>query len=43
MSMTARTVNALVQLGSVICLARLLSPEDYGLVTMVLWWRAVGR
>jgi polysaccharide transporter, PST family len=36
MSMTARTVNALVQLGSVICLARLLSPEDYGLVTMVL-------
>jgi PST family polysaccharide transporter len=31
----ARSVNALVQIGSVLFLARLLSPEDYGLVGMV--------
>ena len=31
----ARGVNAVVQIGSVILLARLLSPEDYGLVSMV--------
>lgn len=32
---SARAVNALVQIGSVMCLARLLTPEDYGLVAMV--------
>jgi PST family polysaccharide transporter len=34
-SVLARAVNALVQVGSVVFLARLLTPEDYGLVTMV--------
>ena len=34
-SLAARAVNALVQVASVIVLARLLSPEDYGLVRMV--------
>jgi polysaccharide transporter, PST family len=34
-SLGARAVNALVQVASVIVLARLLSPEDYGLVSMV--------
>jgi PST family polysaccharide transporter len=34
-SLAARAVNALVQIGSVLFLARLLSPEDYGLVGMV--------
>jgi len=34
-SLAARAVNALVQVASVIVLARLLSPEDYGLVGMV--------
>jgi PST family polysaccharide transporter len=34
-SLAARAVNALVQVASVIVLARLLSPEDYGLVSMV--------
>jgi PST family polysaccharide transporter len=34
-SLAARSVNALVQIGSVLFLARLLSPEDYGLVGMV--------
>jgi PST family polysaccharide transporter len=33
-SIGARVVNALVQIGSVVLLARLLSPEDYGLVGM---------
>lgn len=32
----ARAVNMLVQLGSTILLARVLSPHDYGLVVMVL-------
>lgn len=31
----ARITNALIQIGSVLFLARLLSPEDYGLVSMV--------
>jgi PST family polysaccharide transporter len=31
----ARGVNAVVQIGSVLFLARLLTPEDYGLVAMV--------
>jgi len=35
-SMVFRVVNAVFQIGSVIFLARLLSPEDYGLVGMVL-------
>lgn len=35
-SIGARAVNALIQIGSVLFLARLLSPEDYGLVGMVL-------
>jgi PST family polysaccharide transporter len=34
-SLTARAVNVLIQIGSVLFLARLLSPEDYGLVSMV--------
>jgi PST family polysaccharide transporter len=34
-SIGARIINALVQIGSVVVLARLLSPEDYGLVGMV--------
>ena len=34
-SLAARAVNSLVQVASVIVLARLLSPEDYGLVGMV--------
>ena len=34
-SVFARAVNALVQVGSVVFLARLLTPEDYGIVTMV--------
>jgi polysaccharide transporter, PST family len=33
-SIGARVINALVQVGSVVFLARLLSPEDYGLVAM---------
>jgi polysaccharide transporter, PST family len=35
-SVAARFINALVQIGSVLFLARLLSPEDYGLVGMVV-------
>jgi PST family polysaccharide transporter len=35
LSIAARGINILVQVGSVILLARLLSPEDYGLVAMV--------
>src|SRR3954465_7607005 len=35
LSIIARAVNALIQVGSVLFLARLLSPEDYGLVSMV--------
>jgi polysaccharide transporter, PST family len=34
-SIVARSVNAAIQIGSVLFLARLLSPEDYGLVGMV--------
>ncbi len=34
-SLAARAVNAAIQIGSVLFLARLLSPEDYGLVSMV--------
>lgn len=34
-SVAARLLNAFVQIGSVLFLARLLSPEDYGLVSMV--------
>jgi polysaccharide transporter, PST family len=34
-SIGARVINALVQIASVVVLARLLSPEDYGLVSMV--------
>jgi PST family polysaccharide transporter len=34
-SIAARGINAVVQIGSVLFLARLLSPEDYGLVSMV--------
>jgi PST family polysaccharide transporter len=34
-SVGARAINALVQIASVVVLARLLSPEDYGLVSMV--------
>jgi PST family polysaccharide transporter len=34
-SVAARAINAVVQIGSVLFLARLLSPEDYGLVSMV--------
>jgi PST family polysaccharide transporter len=34
-SIVARVINAAVQVGSIIFLARLLSPEDYGLVAMV--------
>jgi PST family polysaccharide transporter len=32
----ARVVTAVIQVGSVLCLARLLTPEDYGLVAMVV-------
>lgn len=35
-SISARGINALIQIGSVLFLARLLTPEDYGLVGMVL-------
>ena len=35
MSLAARAANAFVQIGSVLFLARLLAPEDYGLVAMV--------
>jgi polysaccharide transporter, PST family len=35
-SLAARAINAAIQVGSVLFLARLLSPEDYGLVAMVL-------
>ena len=35
-SILARAINALIQIGSVLFLARLLTPEDYGLVSMVL-------
>jgi PST family polysaccharide transporter len=35
-SVAARGINALVQIGSVVVLARLLTPEDYGLVAMVM-------
>lgn len=34
-SIVARVLNAAIQVGSVLLLARLLSPEDYGLVGMV--------
>lgn len=34
-SVIARGANAFIQIGSVLFLARLLSPEDYGLVSMV--------
>jgi PST family polysaccharide transporter len=34
-SIIARAVNAAVQVGSILILARLLAPEDYGLVAMV--------
>lgn len=34
-SVTARAANAVVQVGSILVLARLLTPEDYGLVAMV--------
>jgi len=34
-SIIARCLIAVIQVGSVICLARLLSPEDYGLVSMI--------
>jgi PST family polysaccharide transporter len=34
-SIVSRGANALIQIGSVLFLARLLSPEDYGLVSMV--------
>lgn len=34
-ALSARFANALIQIGSVLFLARLLSPEDYGLVAMV--------
>src|SRR5438132_6715108 len=33
--MITRAVNSIFQIGVVVCLARLLSPEDYGLVSMV--------
>lgn len=35
-SVLARAVNAMVQVGSVVFLARLLTPDDYGVVTMVI-------
>jgi polysaccharide transporter, PST family len=34
-SMAAKAINAVISIGSVLFLARLLSPEDYGLVSMV--------
>jgi polysaccharide transporter, PST family len=34
-SLIARALNAFIQIGSILFLARLLSPEDYGLVSMV--------
>jgi polysaccharide transporter, PST family len=36
MSVFARAITAVIQIGSVLFLARLLSPEDYGLVSMVM-------
>ena len=35
LAISARAVSGLIQLGSVLVLARLLTPEDYGLVAMV--------
>jgi PST family polysaccharide transporter len=35
MALAARLTNALIQIGTVLSLARLLTPEDYGLVGMV--------
>jgi PST family polysaccharide transporter len=35
-SVVARAISGLVQLGSVLILARLLTPEDYGLVAMAV-------
>jgi polysaccharide transporter, PST family len=35
MTLGARAINAVIQIGSVLFLARLLAPEDYGLVAMV--------
>ncbi|MCC6367103.1 MAG: lipopolysaccharide biosynthesis protein [Bryobacterales bacterium] len=34
-SLAARGINAIIQVGSVVFLARLLAPEDYGIVAMV--------
>src|SRR5688572_13127830 len=34
-SLAARMINAILQIGTVILLARMLTPEDYGLVAMV--------
>jgi len=34
-SVAARGINVVVQVGSTICLARILAPEDFGLVAMV--------
>ena len=34
--MALRAVNAMVQIGLILFLARMLTPEDYGLVAMVL-------
>jgi polysaccharide transporter, PST family len=34
-TIVARVIIAVIQIGSVFCMARLLSPEDYGLVSMV--------
>src|SRR5262249_47293627 len=34
-TVAARAINAVIQVGSVLFLARLLTPEDYGLVAMV--------
>jgi len=34
-SIASRAVNVVVQVGSTMCLARLLSPDDFGLVAMV--------
>ncbi len=36
MSVLARAITAVIQIASVLFLARLLSPEDYGLVSMVM-------
>ena len=35
MSVGSRAINVIVQVGSTMCLARLLSPDDFGLVAMV--------